>query len=213
MSRSSLHRSTYSAAGTLALLLATFAASKVTAQRESKPLDESLNTIPFEIGGFVGTDNHPLEDTILRELKATSFITRNYRKEGLSADLFIAFYAQQRAGESMHSPKHCLPGSGWEIWDYDTVVIPVADQRFTVNRYSIRHDNDRRQVLYWYQSRKRVFASEYLGKLLLAQDALLQNSTAAAIVRVILPDTPDALKAAPVFASAVISHMQRCFGG
>ena len=67
-------------------------------------------------------------------------------------------------------------------------------------------------VLYWYQSKERVIASEYVGKILLARDALMQNATAGSIVRIIVPDQPGALETARAFASELIPQMQRCFG-
>jgi EpsI family protein len=198
--------------GVLLLLSGTLVASKVTSHRLAVNLSKELETIPLEMSGFTGTNNPPLQDNVLNELKANSYLTRTYRSVDLAADLFIAFYAQQRAGESMHSPKHCLPGSGWEIWDYATTTISVENHRFVVNQYSIDRDGDRRLVLYWYQSKSRLFASEYLGKILLARDALLQNSTAAAIVRIIVPDKTGAANEASRLAAQVIPELQRCFG-
>ena len=113
----------------------------------------------------------------------------------------------------MHSPKHCLPGAGWEIWDYGSAQIPVDGSSVTVNSYSIANAGQRMVVLYWYQSKGRIIASEYTGKLLLASDALLQNSTAASIVRIIVPDQPGALEAARAMASELIPQIRRCFGG
>src|SRR6185295_10524902 len=105
----------YHLAGTFLLLSATLAASKVTSYRSPQPLAQSLETISRELGGFTGSENPPIEANVLRALNPSGYLTRTYRKGDLKADLFIAFYAQQRSGESMHSPKHCLPGSGWEI--------------------------------------------------------------------------------------------------
>jgi len=198
--------------GTILLLTATLAASKVTSNRKPQPLLKPLSTIDLQIGGFTGTPNPPLQESVLKELKASSYITRTYRRPDLDVDLFIAFYSQQRAGESMHSPKHCLPGSGWEIWDYSTLEFPVGGRKFTVNKYSISHEGDRKVVLYWYQSQNRIFASEYLGKVLLGRDALLQNSTAASIVRIIVPDKPGATESASEFAVRLIPQIQHLFG-
>lgn len=200
------------AIGVCVLLTATLAAVKVTSHRTTAALVASLDTIPMELRGFVGTTNPPLPDSVVDELKASSYISRRYVKDGLDADLFVAYYAQQRAGESMHSPKHCLPGAGWEIWNYETVQIPAAGRNFAVNSYSISKAGERRLVLYWYQSKERIFASEYLGKVLLARDALLQSSTAASIVRVIVPDRPGAREEACAIASEMVVQMQRCFG-
>jgi EpsI family protein len=199
-------------AGTLLLLAATLTASKLTAHRRSDALAQPLDNISREIQGFVGSDNPPLTAGVLHELKCSSYLTRTYVKPGIKADLFIAYYAQQRAGESMHSPKHCLPGAGWEIWDYGKTDIQADGRSFTINKYSIENSGDRRLVLYWYQSKGRIIASEYMGKLLLARDALMQNSTAASIVRIMVPDQPEALVYARSFASALIPQMRHAFG-
>lgn len=200
------------AAATVLILGATLVAANMTARRRADELAKPLDSVPLRIGEFAGIDNPPLEESVLRELKATEYLSRTYRRSDLDADLFVAFYAQQRAGVSMHSPKHCLPGAGWEIWDYDTLTVSANGRQFQINKYSISHEGNRKVVLYWYQSKERIFASEYVGKLLLARDALLRNSTAAAIVRIIVPDKGRAVEQGQAFASGVIPEMQRCFG-
>src|SRR4029077_3269960 len=136
-------------------------------------LTAPLSSISRSIAGYAANDDPPLDEHSLHALQPTSYLQRTYAKGNLRANLFIAFYTQQRAGESMHSPKHCLPGSGWEIWDYGSADIPVNGRTFRVNNYSISHEGERRLVLYWYQSKSRIVASEYMGKVLLARDALL----------------------------------------
>jgi EpsI family protein len=207
-------RSTFSwhFVGTFLLLTATLAAAKLTSHRKSAVLARPLDSIDLRIAGLTGTDSPPLSDRMLARLLPTSYLARTYRKPGIEADLFIAFYSQQRAGESMHSPKHCLPGSGWEIWNYGSADIPVNGRTFRVNNYSISHEGERRLVLYWYQSKARIVASEYMGKILLARDALLQSSTEGSIVRIIVPDKPGALGEARAFASELILQVQRCLG-
>src|ERR1700674_1833661 len=180
--------------GTFLLLAATVAASKLTSYRRSEPLVQPLDSMDRNLSGFTAVNNPDLTNGVLAQLKPTAYLSRTYRRLGLQADLLIAYYAQQRAGESMHSPKHCLPGAGWEIWDYGSAEIPVDGRSFKVNKYSIANSGQRMLVLYWYQSKGRIIASEYTGKVLLARDALLQNSTAGSIVRIIVPDQPGALE-------------------
>jgi EpsI family protein len=197
----------------LLLLSVTLAASKLTAERKSSNLARSLDQISMQLGGFSGSENPALTEGVLKELKPTSYLSRTYRNQHLNADVFVAYYAQQRAGESMHSPKHCLPGAGWEIWDYGTASIPANGETFTVNKYSIANGGKRMVVLYWYQSKDRIVASEYAGKLLLARDAFLRNSTAASIVRIIVPDQPGTVEDARGLASEMIEQVRQSFGG
>ncbi len=199
-------------AGVCLLLTATLTVLQLTARRISENLAAPLSSISRNVAGYIGVDDPPLDDHSLHALQPSSYLSRTYSKGNLKANLFIAFYEQQRAGESMHSPKHCLPGSGWEIWNYGTATVPVKARSFDVNKYSISREGQRRLVLYWYQSKKRIIASEYAGKILLARDTLLQNSTAAAIVRIVVPDQAGALEEGRALAVGIIPEVERCFG-
>ena len=198
---------------TILVLSATLALSAAAANRRPVELNQSLDGISRVINGFSAIDNSALPESTLHALKASSYLSRTYRKPGNpDVDVFIAFYAEQRAGENMHSPKHCLPGSGWEIWDYATSQIEAGNHSYNVNRYSISREDQRMLVLYWYQSKGRIIASEYVGKALLAADTLMHQSTAGSIVRVIVPDQPGALEIGRSFAGRLLSEMERCFG-
>ena len=67
-------------------------------------------------------------------------------------------------------------------------------------------------MFYWYQSSTRIFASEYLGKVLLARDTLLTGRTGGSIVRIIVVDSPTAEQEAIAFASTLIPELRKCFG-
>ena len=199
-------------AATAALLTGTILLSGLTARRVPESLRVPLDEITRQISGWAAVQDLKIEDYVLHALKATAYLSRTYRKGPSELNLFIAFYAQQRAGESMHSPKHCLPGSGWEIWRQDSAQIPVDGKLVQVNQYSIENSGQRMLMFYWYQSKDRIIANEYLGKLLLARDTLLTGHTAGSIVRIILPDTPDFRDEGMGFAANLIPQVQRCFG-
>jgi EpsI family protein len=197
---------------TTVLLAGTLALSGLTARRIPEPLAIPLDRIDRQISGWTAFKEVALDPGALRSLDATSTLARLYRKGAMNLDLFIAFYAQQRAGESMHSPKHCLPGGGWEIWKHDSALVPVAGRKFEVNKYSIQNSGTRMLMFYWYQSKDRIIASEYMGKILLARDSLMTGHTAGSIVRIMLPDAPGASEEGIRFASLLIPQVERCFG-
>jgi EpsI family protein len=197
---------------TIALLAATLAVTATTDRRVPEPLVIPLSQFDKQLGSWTATADQRLTEGVLRELKPTEYLSRTYRNANVNADLFIAFYSQQRAGESMHSPKHCLPGAGWEIWQHGSATIPVQGGTVEVNRYSIHNNGVRMLMFYWYQSRTRIFADEYMGKLLLAQDAFLTGRTGGSIVRVMLPDVPGATEQGIALAAEVIPRMQRAIG-
>jgi EpsI family protein len=194
------------------MLSATLAGYALSERRKPGFLAQPLETIDKQLDGWNWTGDEPLGELILKRLQLTSYVSRSYEKQGTKLGLFIAYYSQQRAGESMHSPKHCLPGSGWEIWKHDSAMVPVNGGQVEINQYSIQNAGQRMLVFYWYQSRQRIIASEYMGKVLLAKDALLSGQTAGSLVRIVLPDTPAMPQQGVAFAAKLIPEMERCFG-
>jgi len=192
--------------------MGTLAAGGLTARRISQPLALPLEQIDSNILGWSVVGEQTLPPETLKALDATSYLVRTYRKGDLPLELFVAFYAQQRAGESMHSPQHCLPGAGWEIWQQGSALVTVNGKEIEINQDRIENLGSRKLMFYWYQSGNRVIASEYLGKLFLARDTLVSGQTAGSIVRIILPDSPGANQEGLAFAAKLIPAVWRSFG-
>src|SRR5260370_39286597 len=85
--------------------------------------------------------------------------------EAKSAFLYIAYFPTQKAGDTIHSPNHCLPGAGWVPTSREVVQITSPDgSSFPVNRYVVSKSGDRELVLYWFRAHGRAVASEYWAK-------------------------------------------------
>jgi EpsI family protein len=201
-----------SAAAVVVILGMTLAASALSERPHPETLARPLATIPEALAGWRAVGDEAIPPNTLTRLVLTDYVSRIYAKGSNKLGLFIAYYAEQRSGESMHSPKHCLPGSGWEIWQYGSIEVPLKGGGVVVNKYSIHKGSNRDVVLYWYQSGPRVIASEYYGKLLLMRDAMFDGRTDGAIVRIIVPDAPGAVEEGVNFASQLIPEVQRCYG-
>lgn len=176
-----------------------------------KPVRRPLTEFPAQIGEYRAVGSRTIGEDVQKVLKADDYIDRRYvAADGRAADLFIAFYEAQRAGESMHSPKNCLPGSGWEPVLSDTVPVPHNGRSVTVNRYVVENAGRRSLILYWYQSPNRIIASEYAGKFYLVYDAMKTKRRDGAIVRLVF-DLPrganmDSVQSrATALASAVLA--------
>ena len=198
---------------TVLILAATLAASWAIDSRPSEPLAQPLNTIPMAVGDWRGTEDPAMRSDILAALDATSYLSRTYQRGSQSVSLFIAYYANQKAGESMHSPKHCLPGSGWEFLSFGEKDVPLAGRTIRVNQDIIQKDGARMALIYWYQSRRRVIASELGAKLYLIRDAVVERRTGGAIVRVLCPYEAGGVEAGRDFATTVFPAIWRAMGG
>ena len=174
---------------TVGILACTLLAAKVSDRRTPESLAEPLESIPSELGEWRVAEDSKLTEETEQVLGATSYLSRQYERDDRWLDLFVAYYSMQQAGETMHSPKNCLPGSGWEIWNYGSAEVQTTDGRVeTINKYYIQKGQSRLIVFYWYQNRDRVVASEYYAKLCLIYDSVVKRRTSGSIVRLMLPD-------------------------
>ena len=149
---------------------------------------EPLKDFPYQIGSWQGKE-YPLEQRIVQAVSVTDYTNRVYTSSAADpVELYIGYYASQRTGDTIHSPKNCLPGAGWDPIQAGYTTIPVGNGRqITVNEYVIAQGLNKQLVFYWYQGRGRVIASEYWGKFWMIHDAITRNRTDGALVRLIAP--------------------------
>jgi EpsI family protein len=174
----------------LAILTAGFLVVQFRSTGEAVPLRRPLDAFPAAVGEWSGRHGVVFDSRTLQKLKLTDYVMRDYvDPAGRQLNLYVGYWDNQRRGAGIHSPKHCLPGAGWEPLEASVVTIhlPSPKRAITVNRYLIQKEQSQAVVLYWYQSRGEVFAGEVRARLALVQSALTRNRTDGALVRVISP--------------------------
>ncbi|MFZ0707816.1 MAG: exosortase C-terminal domain/associated protein EpsI [Candidatus Korobacteraceae bacterium] len=182
---------------------------------EVTPMAKSLKEFPQQILTFNQVADVPMDKDTLEVLKPSDYLMRMYYSPGQGElGLYIAYFQTQRGGQTIHSPKNCLPAAGWQPTVNTVETLALADGRnVPVNKYIIRKDLDEQVVLYWYQSHGRIIANEYLGKFYLAMDALRLNRTDAALVRITAPvvngDEKEAEQRATGFAKKVAMDVEQ----
>ena len=118
----------------------------------------------------------------------SDYVARAYlRDSAVAFTTLVSYYDRQTRGKSIHSPRNCLPGAGWEVLSSGTETLTTNGAAYTVNRYIIKNGATRAVVYYWYQGRGRVEASEYAVKWNLLRDAAFRGHTEEALVRVVVP--------------------------
>ena len=183
-------RNRYAALLTLALLVQ--AGLFYAASREEKvPASQPLAMFPAQVGSWQQAHDYPVEQEIRDQLKADDLLSREYVDPAsrAAAGLFVAYFRTQRTGQSPHSPKNCLPGSGWEPEATGFLDVPVEGQAAPVriNSYVVSLGDEKSVVLYWYQSQRRVIASEFAAKFWLVVDSIRYHRSDTALVRVTVP--------------------------
>jgi EpsI family protein len=174
----------------VALLTATALFLHARGRYEVFPPRLPLNSFPHQLGNWVGWDV-PIPPDALAVLGNGEFLLRVYRNESVRApyvDLFLAYFPSQRTGDTIHSPKNCLPGSGWSPVESSKISVSLPGHApFPANRYVIAKSTDRSLVLYWYWAHNRGVASEYWAKFYLVADSVRMNRSDGALVRVTTP--------------------------
>jgi EpsI family protein len=150
-----------------------------------------LDGIQTHFDGFTSADGK-IDPEEQRVAGMSHYLYRIFERPATSDafSVYVGYYEQQTQGRTIHSPKNCLPGAGWDALSSERRTIQTASGPLTVNRYLLANKSARALVYYWYQGRGRTEASEYKVKWNLLRDAALRGRTEEALVRIVVPVTP-----------------------
>lgn len=175
----------------LTLIFAVQTALFYSASRgERAPVAPPLSAFPSASGSWTLQQEGVIEQAELDVLKSDDIMTRWYTGPEGGANLFIAYFRSQRTGQSPHSPKNCLPGSGWQPSESGRVDISTPAGPIHINRYVVARGDNQSLVYYWYQSQGRVIADEFAAKFYLINDSIRKHRSDTALVRVVVPVAP-----------------------
>lgn len=149
---------------------------------------KSLADFPRTLGDWTAVKENQIDASSMKMLQIDDYIMRDYQNpKGERIGLYIGYFKSQREGKGIHSPRQCLPGSGWvqvsasvyplAVPNHDPATVPV-------NKYIMGKGADQQLYLFWYQGRGRIYASEYWNKIYLIWDGLLHKRTDGALIRV-----------------------------
>jgi EpsI family protein len=156
-------------------------------QQNPAPLSAPLATLPTQLEGYRGADR-TISDAERRVAGVSSYLFRGFERDSTIAfSVYVGYYDRQVQGKTIHSPKNCLPGAGWEVVSAREEQLQVGSGRVPVNRYTLVNSGSKAVVYYWYQGRGRVESNEYRVKLQLLRDSALRGRSEEALVRVVVP--------------------------
>ena len=155
--------------------------------KPNKPFD----SFPMNIGKWNGTTSR-FDEKIYDILGVDDSVLASYQSDnGEAVELYVGFYQSQKEGDLIHSPKNCMPGSGWNILKssietVDTVKDGKAET-IDVIKLILGKGSEKQVMLYWFQSRGRIISSEYMEKIWLVIDSITKHRTDGSFVRLISP--------------------------
>ncbi len=162
---------------------------------EPHPLAQPLDAFPQVVGSFARVDTQTFGDEVVKSAGMDDYLMWQYRDaHGYTLGLYIGYYRDQVEGGIVHSPKHCMPGSGWEPSQMKEISVPAADGKvYNIARMVMQKGGDKQIAHYWFQGRGRVVASEYLDRGLMIWDSILRRRSDGALVRITGPGNNEEL--------------------
>lgn len=161
-----------------------------TRSQQAVPLAAPLASVLPALPGHRISDVK-VSDEERRVAGMSDYVARSYwRDSTLAFTTLVSYYDRQTQGKTIHSPRNCLPGSGWEIVAGGERVIASARGQQVVKRYLLKNGRYTAFAYYWYQGRGRVASNEYRVKWDLLRDAATLGHTEEALVRVVVPISP-----------------------
>jgi EpsI family protein len=178
------------------MLLMTWGSIQMLSHGEPTLSKKPFSEFPLAIADNWQGKELGMEQSVLDILRLSDYMMRVYVPSQAGQGrvtplwLYVGYYQSQRTGSTYHSPKNCLPGSGWQFAETDHVTVPVSGTTsIQINKVLIEKGLDKQVILYWYQDRGRVIASEYWAKGYMIWDAMTQNRTDGSLVRISVPVT------------------------
>ena len=160
--------------------------------REKIPMARPFDEFPMKIVNWEGS-RQTMEIKFIEKLDLSDYIMVDYQDgSGKAVNFYVAYYESQRKGESIHSPATCLRGGGWQFKQAGRSLLNLASGgKMPVNRAIIEKKPVQQISYYWFPSRGRILTNAYEMKWYNFWDALTQQRTDGALVRIISLVYPD----------------------
>lgn len=170
-----------------------FATEEVIPQR--RPLTE----FPLQLGEWRCSSPEKMQADVLDMLGATDYLICGYEKPatGELVGVYVGYHQTQVRKEggglsrsAIHTPNHCLPGSGWDVIGRSKVTLDLPGLPggpAPVNRLLIAKGDQRSLVYYWYQTNGRVIDDDWEKIVRLFWDRATRYRTDGALVRFTVP--------------------------
>jgi len=156
------------------------------------PMNKSFREFPLNHGGWRMESESIFSDEVLRKLRPTDYVVRKYLKpDHFPVYLYIGYHSGGRESGPIHSPRHCLPGSGWFKLKEDKVSIDINPNKINLVEAVFQKGDGKELFLYWYYVRGRTLTNEYALKLAEITSSIVQRRRDSAFIRVSVPFESD----------------------
>ena len=150
----------------------------------SVPINRPFNQFPEQIGAWQMSAQQEFSASILKVLMPTDYLSRQYKgAAGNDVSLYIGFHDGGPGSGGIHSPKHCLPGSGWHEVYTRRGTLETSGGAMDIVRAVYQKGDSKELFLYWFQMMDDTITDEYSLKLSEIKNSILHRRKDQAFVR------------------------------
>ena len=150
----------------------------------SVPVNQPLVEIPRRLGSWRMLSQAQFDENTLAVLKPTDYLSRVYIDEAKNrVSFYLGYHGGGPDSGPIHSPKHCLPGSGWQLFSTREKELSLGTEKVSMVQAVYQNVDARELFLYWFQVRGESITSEYVLKLIEIKNSILYNRRDSAFIR------------------------------
>jgi EpsI family protein len=162
----------------------------------SVPINRPFSEFPAQVGGWSMTAHQEFSADVLNVLKPADYLARQYAApDGRQVSLYLGYHSGGKDSGGIHSPKHCLPGSGWYEVSTEKSVADAGGTKINLVRAVYQKGESREMFLYWFQVRDKSLDDEYRLKLAEIMNSVTGRRRDSTFVRISVPYETDQAKA------------------
>ncbi|MCD6161744.1 MAG: EpsI family protein [candidate division Zixibacteria bacterium] len=173
----------------------------------SHPAD--FERFPMRAGNWIG-ENDVVPDFLVDALKPDNIFSATFTsRNGQQIQLFFDYFAGKNSARGVHSPRNCMPGSGWAIINTTENTINLGNRVIPASRFVIQNAQNRQCMDFWYVTRYGDTSNDYVFKFYLMLSSFTFRPNDVAFIRIIGIDTPDGRKALDDFERQFIGEIYK----
>jgi len=160
------------------------------------PMNKPFSEFPVQVADWRMISQQEFSENVLKVLKPTDYLSRQYvAPDGRLVNLYLGYHSGDKDSGGIHSPKHCLPGSGW--YEVSTVksVVETGEGPVNMVRAIYQKGESQEMFLYWFQVRDKSLNDEYRLKLAEIMNSVTSRRRDSTFVRITVPFEDDQKKA------------------
>lgn len=160
--------------------------------RTAVPMAKPLAEFPTLCQEWRMTSQERFSEDVLSVLKPTDYLSREYEDtRGKRIGLYIGYHDGGKNSGEIHSPKNCLPGSGWQQVSTERMYFNEPLGTINLVKAVYQKGESRELFFYWFQMQKESFSDEYSLKLAGIANSVMHGRKDASFIRVSVPFETD----------------------